>query len=163
MPEEWLNKSTDTTGNTAGIYWWDDINRMSCWPGIPAKKGDIEGVYYYDVPKDVTTIIWNNYFDGGADPSASYYSDAHLTVEIGTEFYEAGESEWYPEGLTSFDNMIYVIDPDLHPWDILERMNQSAGEWYYYYGNGEYGTSPVKGDGEIYSGSAFNRDEFVPY
>ena len=35
--------------------------------------------------------------------------------------------------------MIYVIDYN-------KNKNNLRGEWYYYYGNGEYGTTPVKGD-----------------
>ena len=152
MPESWYNDYTAKTGNTAGIYWWDGTNACDSWPGIPAKKGDVEGVYYYDVPKDVTTIIWNNFFDGGADPSASYYDDAHHTTEIGTEFYYSDESDFYPEGTENFDNMIYVIDPDLYPWGDFEHVNRSVGEWFYYYGGGEYGTAKVKGESKLLAG-----------
>ncbi|MBE6737906.1 MAG: hypothetical protein E7566_04570 [Ruminococcaceae bacterium] len=152
MPEDWLNESTATTGNTAGIYWWEGTDACDYWPGVPANKGDVEGIYYYDVPKDVTAIIWNNFFDGGADPSASYYDDAHHTIEIGTEFYYADESDFYPEGTENFDNMIYVIDPDLYPWGDFEHVNRSVGEWFYYYGGGEYGTAKVKGESKLLAG-----------
>ncbi len=149
LPEDWLNESTAKTGNTAGIYWWDATNPCLYWPGIPAKKGDAEGVYYYDVPKDVTTIIWNNFFNGGADTSAPHYNDAAQTINIGTEYYDPGESDFYPDGTESFDGMIYVVDPDLFPWGDYNNHPLGIGEWFYYYGKGEYGTSKVRGESKI--------------
>ena len=60
---------------------------------------------------------------------------------IQCEYYDVGESETYPDGLDSFDNMIYVIDPDLC-YDLIENHGRPTygGEWYYYYGDGCYGT-----------------------
>ncbi len=158
MPEDWLNDSTATTGNTAGIYWWEGTDACVSWPGIPAKKGDVEGVYYYDVPKDVTTIMWNNYFDGGADISAPYYDDAYNTTTIGTEFYEVGESDFYPDGLENFDNMIYVIDPTIFPWGDFNHRPEGVGEWFYYYGGGEYGTAKVKGESKLLAGDTVDTE-----
>ncbi|MBR2724300.1 MAG: hypothetical protein IKB72_02540, partial [Ruminococcus sp.] len=106
LPEKWLNDSTATTGNTAGIYWWEGTDACGSWPGYQANKADVDGIYYYDVPTDVTTILWNNFFDGGADVYAPYYKDAVQTRNIGTEYYDAGESDLYPEGTENFDGMI---------------------------------------------------------
>ena len=39
---------------------------------------------------------------------------------------------------------------------------QFGGEWYYYYGNGEYGTAPIRGESEILTDSALNRGCFQP-
>ncbi len=158
LPEDWLNDSTATTGNTAGIYWWEGTGRHDGWPGVPAIKADIEGVYYYDVPTDVTTIIWNNYFDGGADSSAPYYNDSHMTRNIGTEFYDPGESDFYPNGLQNFDGMIYIIDPNLYPQGEFLPRPVGCGEWFYYYGNGEYGTSPEKGGSKVLTGDMVDLD-----
>ncbi len=140
MPNDWENKLSED----AGIYWWEGTNSCNLWPGYKAKRTDVDGLFYYDVPKDVTTIIWNNHLDGGYDPENEIYKLAKKSTNIGTEYYEKGESELYPEGLASFDEMVYVIDYDKidsTSWDYSLK-----GEWYYYYGNGEYGTTPEKGE-----------------
>ena len=153
MPESWYNDYTAKTGNTAGIYWWDGTNACDSWPGIPAKKGDVEGVYYYDVPKDVSVVIWNNYVDGGSDIYEEKYYYSQQTINIGTEYYDPGESDFYPDGNRDFDGMIYVTDPSILPWwsDYNGRYT-FVGEWFYYYGGGEYGTAKVKGESKLLAG-----------
>ncbi len=162
LPDEWKNDSTATTGNTAGIYWWEGTDACGSWPGYAANKADVEGVYYYDVPTDVTTIIWNNFFDGGADISAPYYADAIQTCNIGSEYYDAGESERYPDGTDNFDGMIYVVDYNICDYSDYSGKMTFGGEWFYYYGNGEYGTSKVRGESEIFTSDATNKHIALP-
>lgn len=142
MPEDWDNILS--TG--AGIYWWEGTNNCrDYWPGYRAHETAIDGLYYYDVPKDVTTIIWNNLVKSDITlPYYSLFSLAKQTFNIGTEYYEAGDSLLYPEGIESFDNMVFVMDYD-NPYVELEGTGYD-GEWYYYYGGGEYGTTPEKGE-----------------
>ena len=161
MPESWLNDYSADTGNTAGIYWWDGTHAHNSWPGIPAKKGDAEGVYYCDVPIDVSTIIWNNYVDGGFDRNEDIFYSAFQTCNIPTEWYDPGESNLYPEGTDDFDGMIYVIDSVYDDWGVLEPKYQARGEWFYYYGNGEYGIAPVRGDSEILTGEYVELDALL--
>lgn len=141
MPDDWENELS----KDAGIYWWEGTNPCESWPGYKAHKADAEGLFYYDVPKDVTTIIWNNFIDGGTDQNSQVYKLAQKTRNIGSEYYDKNESLLYPMGTTDFDNMVYVVDYDNYDelsWDV----SPIVGEWYYYYGNGEYGTTPEKGD-----------------
>lgn len=147
MPEEWKNEYTDT----AGIYWWEGSETPDEWPGYEAHKADAGNVYYYDVPRDVTLIIWNNFVDGGVDPKAEIYKYAVQTKNICTEFYFPEESDFYPEGVESFDNMIYVTDPYYNPVSQFNGKLTFWGEWFYYYGNGEYGTAPDKADSRVYT------------
>ena len=161
LPDEWKNDSTATTGNTAGIYWWEGTDACGSWPGYQANAADVDGVFYYDVPTDVTTIIWNNFFDGGADTSAPYYADAIQTRNIGCEYYEAGESELYPDGTDSFDGMIYIADYSIYDYSDYSGKMTFAGEWFYYYGNGEYGTTPEKGD-DVRTEQALNQELGLP-
>ena len=147
-PEIW--ESTDDE-KTAGIYWWDASNAPTAWPGYAANKADAEGVFYYDVPKDVTTFIWNNFIDGGMDTEAEIYKIAQQTINIGCEYYEPGENYTYPNGVESFDGMIFVIDYTTST-SVLDAKKAFSGEWYYYYGNGEYGVTPEKGD-KVYTDS----------
>jgi hypothetical protein len=153
MPEEWENQYT--TEGVAGVYWWggtdacgavDGSNADSpAWPGYKAQyagKYENGSVFYIDCPSDVGMIIWNNYVNGGTDKDADIYTLAYQTTNIGSEYYDEGESDLYPDGLPEeegFDNMIYVIDPDLTS-ENFEGKKTYVGEWYYYYGDGEYGT-----------------------
>lgn len=147
LPDEWLNESTAKTGNTAGIYWWEGTNYCESWPGVPAKKADAVGVYYYDVPCDVTEIVWNNYFDGGDDFYEPYFVDAIGTtkIDVGSENYEG---------------MIFVVDFICYDYNEYTGKLRFHGEWFCYYGNGEYGTTPVRGEGEIYNDAALNRYQY---
>jgi len=142
MPESWLNDYA----TTAGIYWWEGTDACTSWPGYEAKPTSVEGVYYYDVCQDVTMIIWNNAIDGGTDPSAEIYTAAYQIKDLGCEYYDPDESVNYPNGTDSFDEMIYVVDESKTDVNGFSGKSTFAGEWFYYYGNGEYGFTPEKGD-----------------
>ena len=127
---------------TAGIYWWDSgVADPDAWVGYIASGREEcdEDIYYANVPKAVTTLIWNNAVDGGMDESQEIYYCAAQSVNIGAEYYDPGESVNYPNGTDGFDGMIYVIDPDLVSINELSLKQTCGGEWYYYYGNGCYG------------------------
>lgn len=147
-PGPWIDSKYS---DTVGIYWWDGTDACTSWPGYEAKKTDFEGVYYYDVPKDVTTIIWNNFLDGGMDPEAEIYHYAYQTNNIPCEYYDPEESVLYPEGTESFDGMIFVCNTMIYVSDLSAKTTYN-GTWYYYYGNGEYGITPEKGE-KFYTGS----------
>lgn len=150
MPDQWVNDYA----STAGIYWWEGTDACASWPGYEATPTGYttEGgsVYYYDVPTDVTTIIWNNYFDGGSDPTAEYYASAVQTANIGSEYYDVDESDNIPEGTDSFDGMIFMTDVDKISTEPFSGKQTFGGEWAYYYGNGEWGFSAVKGEKEVF-------------
>ncbi len=146
MPDGWRN----TYANTAGIYWWEGTDACSSWPGYEANKTDDDGVYCYNVPKDVTCIIWNNHLDGGSDMSNPLYKASVQTENIACDQYKPGENDNYPDGVESFDNMIYVIDPFKTSIDEYSGKMTYTGEWYYYYGDGLCGFTQKKGDGEIF-------------
>ena len=162
MPDQWLDNDY---AETAGIYWWEGTDAHSAWPGIEANKADHHGVYYYDVPSDVTKIIWNNLVDGGREPSLPIYQAAVQTVNVSSEYYDPGDSDVYPDGIPEeegFDGMIYVTDCAQKSYDPFGGKLTYGGEWYYYYGDGEYGTAKNKADAEVvYSDPAFNLDEYV--
>ena len=131
--------------NTAGIYWWGSgVADPAAWVGYcPSGSDEADPyVFYADVPQAVTTIIWNNCVDGGMDNSLEIYYCAAQSINIPCEYYDAGESPNYPDGTESFDNMIFVIDPDLISINDLSLKQTCGGEWYYYYGNGCYGFTP---------------------
>ena len=134
--ESWYNAHTDT----AGIYWWDSgVADPDAWPGYTMEKDDSDSVFYADVPTAVTTIIFNNTIDGGMDKEDPIYYLSHQTVNVPCEYYDAGESPNYPNGTESFDNMIFVADPNISFYCEIGLKHTVRGEWYYYYGDGCYG------------------------
>lgn len=162
MPESWENDLT----STAGIYWWDGTDPCGSldgaqagvkWPGYQIYKyGDTTAnVWYCDVPVDVTTIVFNNALDGGDKSWDNFdeerYVKAVQTTDIGSEYYDPGESDNYPDGTESFNNMIYVIDPSKTSESVTGKLTY-VGEWYFYHGDGQYDTAlePTYGgiDGE---------------
>ncbi len=151
MPDDWNNEYT----SSAGIYWWDGADPCGSlaaaeqgvkWPGYKIYKYNSDtkaNVWYCNVPKDVTTIIFNNAFDGGDKSWDNYDPErdkkAYQTVDIGSEYYDIGESENYPSGTESFNNMIYIVDPDKTSESVTGKKT-FAGEWYFYHGDGKWDT-----------------------
>ena len=127
---------------TAGIYWWDSkVADPTGWIGyLPSGVEECDSdIYYADVPVAVTGLIWNNGVDGGMDPEDPIYYCAAQTINIPSEYYDVDESPLLPDGTENFDNMIFVVDPDVTSIAELSGMATCGGEWYYYYGNGCYG------------------------
>lgn len=151
MPDDWNNEYT----SSAGIYWWDGADPCGSlaaaeqgvkWPGYMIYKYNSDtkaNVWYCNVPKDVTTIIFNNAFDGGDKSWDNYNPErdkkAYQTVDIGSEYYDIGESENYPSGTESFNNMIYIVDPEKTSESVTGKKT-FAGEWYFYHGDGKWDT-----------------------
>lgn len=107
-PDDWENKYT----SDAGVYWENGSDTPSAWPGYSARNADIKNVYCSDVPTDVDKVIWNNALKGTDDPTNPEYKLAYRTTDINFKGYEKGESDYYPNGVESFDNMIYIINPE---------------------------------------------------
>ncbi|MEI4439199.1 Ig-like domain-containing protein, partial [Streptococcus anginosus] len=53
----------------------------------------------------------------------------------------ANDSDTYPEGLKSFANMIYVVDPSKVSVSELSGATTYGGEWYYLHADGKYDTT----------------------
>lgn len=168
MPKSWENKYT--TDTYAGVYWWGGTDAGAefgtdssgdAWPGkIAQYEGEYEygSVYYIDCPTDVATIIWNNYVNGGEynketgeyQFSKEQYVSAMQTVDImgldDAELY--ANADLYPDGLESFDSMIYVLDYSQTKENALNGKINCVGEWYHYYGAGKYGVQPTLEEAE---------------
>ncbi len=156
-PRSWYNENADH----AGVYWWDKgLLAPKKWPGYKMNKSDAESVFYIDLPTYVDTVIFNNYFDSGTDWTDPIYFDCAQTIGVYLLGYDEGETDLYPEGLDTLENMIYVLEYDC---DFeLEPRNTWGGEWYYYYGDGCYGTvedgtvdNCIRDDHEHHSESEF--------
>lgn len=159
-PDDWENKYT----SDAGVYWENGSDTPSAWPGYSARNADIKNVYCSDVPTDVDKVIWNNALKGTDDPTNPEYKLAYRTTDINFKGYEKGESDYYPNGVESFDNMIYIINPEFTSENDKDELI-FTGEWFYYYGNGEYGNAPKKADlkvGDYYGKNGVFPTEYNP-
>ena len=110
---------------------------------------DITCQFYSDGDTDVYDSDWF------AEMEASYNGDkAALGAFADNFFYD----EEYDLGFSfNQDNMIYVINPNMISENPLNGKITSGGEWYFYYGNGEYGTYPTKEEAAE-KGTLYNTD-----
>lgn len=167
MPEHWKNEYNDTYDGSnldscsAGIYWYggdykcDDYTGECAqgWPGyvIKEKESADAHIFKVDVPKSTGKIIFNATVDGGKPedklPQSAF---AYQTIDINSELYEAGDDKYgfYPDGIESFDGMIFVIDEDAKSVNDYSGATTWGGDWFYYYGDGTYGIYPTKAEAE---------------
>lgn len=137
---------------TACAYWWDGADKCTDWQhsyqmrSTPLTLEDGSNVYYIDLGETVATVIFNNGIDGGAkaaegeEPSPNWGKNFQ-TENINLEGYEANEVTMYPDGVKTFDNMIYVVDPS--KVDVSEESGATTygGVWYYLHADGKYDTT----------------------
>lgn len=147
----------------ATVYWWDSGIADPDGSGYTMEQSNSDSVFYADVPTKAETIIFNNYL--GLDSNELGYYKATKTFNLFVaDGYEKGESALYPEGIDSFNNMIFVINPSLN--GINEFTNSFGGEWYYYYGDGCYGTVKDGDENNCVRADHFHKDiheDFVEY
>ena len=148
--------------------------------GTKAQYDKGEAPYFYDALQTADTPIGTN---GYCEDDDTYYdevpgfwdeiNDAFDNDELEERYGENGKAfQDVPKyGLTmTFDNMIWIVDLD--PEKITEsELNPGkysyAGEWFFYYGNGEYGSWPTKelneqhkNDGVTKSGNIMSDEYF---
>lgn len=137
---------------TACAYWWDGTDKCENWQhsyqlrSTPLTLEDGSNVYYIDLGETVANVIFNNGIDGGAKaaegekPSPNWGKNFQ-TKDINLEGYMANDSDTYPEGLKTFANMIYVVDPSQVSVNELSGATTYGGEWYYLHADGKYDTT----------------------
>ena len=141
----------------------DDIFYIDCPKDVPI----IVWNNYLDGGTDTTLPIYTLACQA-RDAAVEFYSDGDSDM-YPTEFFEYVEESFYGDkaalgeyadnffmdteydaGMSfTMDNMIYVVDPKLTEV-IYDGKLIYSGEWYFYYGNGEYGNYPLKADAEHY-------------
>lgn len=136
----WYNDYTQG----AGVYWWGSAP-ASCetvgWAGYRALVEDEnQSIYKVNMPKAVVAFVWNNGVDGGMDPNEPIYYMAAQTSDVASEYPDPGEYASMPEGADSFDNCIFIVNPDSVDVNALSHKMTCGGTWYFYYGNGCYGS-----------------------
>lgn len=148
MPKDWYTFNNAT----ACAYWWDGADECVDWQhsyqmrSTPLTLEDGSNVYYIDLGETVANVIFNNGIDGGAKaaegekPSPNWGKNFQ-TADITLEGYMANDSDTYPEGLKTFANMIYVVDPSKVSVSELSGATTYGGEWYYLHADGKYDTT----------------------
>lgn len=140
------------TNATACAYWWDGTDKCVDWQhsyqmrSTPLTLEDGSNVYYIDLGETVANVIFNNGIDGGAKaaegetPSPNWGKNFQ-TADINLEGYMANDSDTYPEGLKTFANMIYIVDPSKVAVNENSGATTYGGEWYYLHADGKYDTT----------------------
>lgn len=176
MPEDMKNEyndyydGSDPTTYCAGIYWWNGTAtpgnfpyNTKDWPGYAVTKTDPDcpNVYIAEVPSDVPTVVWNNGVDGGTDNTQPFYTAAMQGDDAGVTGYDKNMDAYgfYPDGLESMAGMIYVCNPADTVINPASQKVAFKGEWFYYYGNGEYGFAPTR---EEAGSNVYSNGEFPP-
>lgn len=148
MPKEWYT----FTNATACAYWWGGTDKCVDWQhscqmrSTPLTLENGSNVYYIDLGETVGGVVFNNGIDGGAkaaegeEPSPNWGKNFQ-TKDLSLEGYEANESDAYPDGVESFANMIYVVDPSKVDVNTLSGATTYGGEWYYLHADGKYDTT----------------------
>ena len=148
-----MRKDWYTFGNaTACAYWWDGTDKCVDWQhsyqmrSTPLTLEDGSNVYYIDLGETVANVIFNNGIDGGVKPAegetpSPNWGKNFQTKDTNLEGYMANDSDTYPEGLKTFANMIYIVDPS--KVDVNENSGATTygGEWYYLHADGKYDTT----------------------
>lgn len=97
---------------------------------------DITCQFYVDGDSDVYD---SDFF---AEMEESYNGDKALLGDFADNFFY---DEEYDLGFAfNLNNMIYVINPDMISTHPMNGKITCGGEWYFYFGNGEYGSYPTK-------------------
>uniref|UniRef100_UPI003867660F hypothetical protein n=1 Tax=Ruminococcus sp. TaxID=41978 RepID=UPI003867660F len=147
----WYNEFNEgADGNHyAGIYWWDAPASPAAWPGYKMEIDDVDNsVYYAEIPGDgnLTSAIFNNGVDGGTDSSLPIYYKAAQSIDNNMEgAYEGDYETLWGDTYNEFDfeGCIYVIDPNQVDINAFSGKQTCGGNWYFYYGNGCYGSYRV--------------------
>ena len=127
---------------TATCYWWDGDQACESWQkGYQMKASGLDNIYYIDVPTAVGTIIFNNGIDGGTAPAEGEeagpnWGKNYQTINVGSEYYEPGENPNFPDGTTSFNNMIFIVDVNNVSVNELSGATTYGGEWRYLHEDG---------------------------
>lgn len=165
-PEKYLQN-----GQPPRVYWWDG-DGSDDWPGNEMEEyfGFGKNVYRCSVPRDVSTIIFNDGNNGG------YYQTINIDVTSGStcrrnvgnmiyvitgnDYYGYDSGEWYslnPDGRDYYKNSpYYTYDESDYPRLIVyNRDNVIAGEkapeeYGYDTEDEAYGTIFFRADGDLF-------------
>lgn len=152
--DDYKNGVPDAEGKT-------EYDNVQGWPGyrILEQDPDDPNIFVCEVPEDAGMIIFNNTVDGGQTPVDNPgYGFNFQTVDIPTTYTDPEDDSYgfytttkdgqpiSADNPMTFDDMIFVVDAKNTKLNEYSGAVTTGGDWFYYYGDGKYGTTPVMGD-----------------
>ena len=131
------DKAADEVGRT--IDWSDDETRMT----------SEEATQISDIYDELLEAVDDDDFVLDIPEFGNYAKNFYVETENGDGIAQ------------SFDNMVYVVNLDPNTINISTTLIPEgkitySGDWFFYYGNGEYGTWPTKELLEEHTGITFD-------
>ena len=124
------------------IYWWNGSVIPASYPGYRTSIDNYDqGIYYAEIPNDVTNVIFNN--GCTVEQAEQDYNLLNQSADCNVEGALAGDYETLPEGSPNEDNMdgcIFVYNPDAATPTSVLTYPMYYFDPYIYYGNGCYGS-----------------------
>ena len=191
MPEQWRNTYNDAYDGAdlascqAGIYWWDTSyspkavygDTRKDWPGYNISETDPadKNIFVARCPADISTVIFNNTVNAPEtadkdlnEENQKCYAAALQTANLTAEYYMPGEDGYgfYPDGTADCNGMIFVCN--LKDTEVNEFSGKETykGAWFYYYGEGKYGTYKTLDEAvaanAVFANGEWPGGEFVP-
>lgn len=166
FPESWKFEANDYYDSSVGlescvpaVYWYGDCTAkpdeyspymesgVESYPGYALTEEVAPNIYKAEIPADVEYAVWNN----------GVFSDkAGRVVMEGREFMAITEVYHLPE----YENMICIP----HKWQSNSwQYSNYDPNWFYYYGDGEYGFATTKelAGAFVYSDGEIPEDELL--
>lgn len=145
---------------------WEDMNKLAAeyndedWDSLSADEKTFQVDNVLDgLTYDMKTIVGDKY-------AANFFNEDL----VGDEIYPAEEMQGFGMSFV-YDNMVYVVNMDPSKMTVSPLSGKIGydGNFYFYYGNGEYGSWPTKelneqmktelGEEYVVSGN-FNDEEY---
>ena len=126
--------------NISAETFWEDINRLAAaalgrtWSSLDENDKDCQIDAFFDEHNE--QLDFSEY--------GSRYAGNFFNEDFVTEIYPKEEANG--DGISfTCDNMVYVIDMDAPlKQDIVTGRDLYSGDFYFYYGGGQYGVMPTK-------------------
>lgn len=144
MPDDWYEKSPVSTLYAS----WGEVSDQIFEHMVDCEKTQYLRIFKVTVPDDVKTIVWSNTQNPLRENELSKAGLQCKTDSINCDYYEPETNSLYPDGLQSFDDMLFVPDIALQTQDSLGNKS-GAGEWYYIYPNDYRILGDVNSDDEL--------------
>ena len=119
-----------------------DLDSVTFWENLNKLAAAANGVDWDSLTRGQRTYQIDNFFDAN-NSSLDFsefgsYASNFFNEDTVDEIYPYEEPSGNSLSFT-FDNMVYVVD-----LDDVSSYGVYSGEFYFYYGNGEYGVYPTK-------------------
>ena len=137
-----------------------DLNSETFWVDMNKAAAAAQGADWDSLSNDEKTFQVDNILDGATVDLSEFgaYAGNFFNEDlVGDEIYPKEESMGFGESFV-FDNMVFVVsfDPEKMAVSPVSGMIGYDGDFYFYYGGGEYGSWPTKELNEQYGGVSGN-------